>query len=70
MSEAKFDVTPLGWDRVIVTKDGEVLRDFVVDALGHVVMDNLSARVAVEQLVNSWTDNDPAAVPPPSPTSK
>lgn len=68
MSAPQIDVTPLGWDRVVVTKDGEVLRDYVVDPLGRVVMDNMSARTAVEQLVNSWTDNDPAAVPSSSPT--
>jgi hypothetical protein len=68
MSAAQVDVTPLGWDRVIVTKDGEVLRDYIVDPLGRVVMDNMSARNAVEQLVKSWTDNDPAAVPLSSPT--
>lgn len=68
MSAEKVDVTPLGWDRVTVTKDGEVLRDYIVDSLGKVVMDNLSARQAVEQLVKSWTDNEPAIVRHSSPT--
>jgi hypothetical protein len=69
MSAAKIDVTPLGWERVTVTKDGEVLRDYIVDSLGKVVMDNMSARNAVEQLVKSWTDNEPAIVRHSSPTT-
>jgi hypothetical protein len=39
-----------------------------VDSLGKVVMDNMSARNAVEQLVRSWTDNEPAIGRHSSPT--